>query len=292
MLKYKKTQRILTMKIIVTGSKGQLGSDVVAQLNKNGMQAIEADLPELDITDAAAVEAFISESNADGVIHCAAYTNVDTAESENALCLKINYQGTLNLAESCKKHGLKLLYISTDYVFSGEGTEPFETDSPKVPCNFYGKSKLEGEKAVQEICSEYFIVRISWVFGENGKNFVKTMLRLANERDGISVVSDQIGSPTYTKDLAKLLCDMIATDKYGVYHATNEGCCSWAEFASAIMEYAKKDTKIIPIKSSEYKSVAVRPANSRLSKKSLDINGFERLPSWNDALKRFLENIN
>jgi len=292
MLKYKKTQGIFAMKIIVTGSKGQLGSDVIAQLNKKGVQAIEADLPELDITDTAAVDAFIAESKADGVIHCAAYTNVDTAESENELCRKINYQGTLNLAESCKKYGLKLLYISTDYVFSGEGTEPFETGSPKVPCNFYGKSKLEGEKAVEETCEKYFIVRISWVFGENGKNFVKTMLRLANDRDEISVVCDQIGSPTYTKDLAKLLCDMIATDKYGVYHATNEGFCSWAEFASAIMKYAGKTTKIIPIKSSEYKSVAVRPANSRLSKKALDLNGFERLPRWEDALKRFLENIN
>lgn len=292
MLKYKKTQRIFAMKIIVTGSKGQLGSDVVAQLSKNGAQAIEADLPELDITDAAAVETFVAESNADGVIHCAAYTNVDTAESENEICSKINYEGTLNLAKACKKHNVKLLYISTDYVFSGEGTEPFEANSPKVPCNFYGKSKLAGEKAVEETCEKHFIVRISWVFGENGKNFVKTMLRLANERNEISVVCDQTGSPTYTKDLAKLLCDMIATDKYGVYHATNEGYCSWAEFASAIMEYAGKETKIKPISSSEYKSVAVRPANSRLSKNSLDLNGFERLPRWEDALKRFLGNIN
>ncbi len=292
MLKYKKTQGIFAMKIIVTGSKGQLGSDVVAQLNKNGVQSIEADLPEFDITDAAAVEAFIAESNADGVIHCAAYTNVDIAENENKLCRKVNYNGTRNLAVSCQKHGLKFLYISTDYVFSGEGTEPFETDSPKLPCNFYGKSKLEGEKAVEEICDRYFIVRISWVFGENGKNFVKTMLRLANERDEISVVCDQIGSPTYTKDLAKLICDMIATDKYGVYHATNEGYCSWAEFAKATMEYSGKATKIIPIKSSEYRSVAVRPANSRLSKNSLDVNGFDRLPSWQDALERFLKNIN
>ena len=167
------------MKIIVTGAKGQLGSDVILQLEKNGDTAIGADLPELDITDAAAVEAFIAESRADGVIHCAAYTNVDTAEGEKDVCRKVNYSGTLNLAESCKRHGIKLLYISTDYVFSGEGNEPFETDSPKVPCNFYGESKLAGEKAVEEICEKYFIVRISWVFGENGKNFVKTMLRLA-----------------------------------------------------------------------------------------------------------------
>ena len=273
------------MKIIVTGAKGQLGSDVILQLEKNGDTAIGADLPELDITDAAAVEAFIAESRADGVIHCAAYTNVDTAEGEKDVCRKVNYSGTLNLAESCKRHGIKLLYISTDYVFSGEGNEPFETDSPKVPCNFYGESKLAGEKAVEEICEKYFIVRISWVFGENGKNFVKTMLRLAAERDEIKVVCDQVGSPTYTKDLAKLLCDMISSEKYGVYHATNENYCSWADFAKAIMEYSDKSTKITPIKSSEYKSVAVRPENSRLSKKSLDVNGFERLPSWQDALK-------
>lgn len=292
MLEYKKIQGKIAMKIIVTGAKGQLGSDVIMQLKKNGVQAVEADLAELDITDAAAVEAFIAQSNADGVIHCAAYTNVDSAESEKEICQKINYEGTLNLARSCEKHGIKLLYTSTDYVFSGEGTEAFETDSPKIPCNFYGKSKLEGEKAVEENCSKYFIVRISWVFGENGKNFVKTMLRLSKERSEITVVCDQIGSPTYTKDLAKLLCDMIATKKYGVYHATNENYCSWAEFAEAIMEYSGSETKIIPIKSSEYKSVAVRPANSRLSKKSLDENGFERLPSWQDALKRFLKNVN
>lgn len=280
------------MKIIVTGSKGQLGSDVILQLNKVGIEAIAADLPELDVTDANAVETFIAESKADGVIHCAAYTNVDTAESENDICLKINTQGSLNLAKSCEKHGLKLLYISTDYVFSGEGTEPFETDSPKEPCNFYGKSKLEGENAVIENCKKHFIVRISWVFGENGKNFVKTMLRLSAERREISVVNDQIGSPTYTKDLSILLCDIIKSEKYGVYHATNEGYCSWAEFAAKIMELSKSETKIIPISSAEYKSVAKRPANSRLSKKSLDINGFNRLPHWQNALERFLDNMN
>lgn len=280
------------MKIIVTGAKGQLGSDVILQLKKNGTEAVEADLPELDITDADAVEQFVAQSGADGVIHCAAYTNVDSAESETELCRKINVDGTLNLARSCEKHGLKLLYISTDYVFSGDGHEAFETNSQKIPCNFYGKSKLEGEIAAIENCSKCFVVRISWVFGENGKNFVKTMLRLAEDRSEISVVCDQIGSPTYTKDLAKLLCNMILTEKYGVYHATNENYCSWAEFAAAIMEYSGSETKIIPIKSSEYKSVAKRPANSRLSKKSLDDNGFDRLPSWQDALKRFLNNIN
>ncbi|MBE6771254.1 MAG: dTDP-4-dehydrorhamnose reductase [Ruminococcaceae bacterium] len=280
------------MKIIVTGAKGQLGSDVVLQLKNTGIEAICADLPELDITDAAAVEQFIAESGADSVIHCAAYTNVDTAESETEICRKINVDGTLNLARSCEKHGLKLLYISTDYVFSGDGCDAFETDSPNFPCNFYGQSKLEGENAALKNCSRCFVVRISWVFGENGKNFVKTMLRLAKERSEISVVCDQIGSPTYTKDLAILLCNMIKTEKYGIYHATNENYCSWAEFAAAIMECSGSEAKIIPIKSSEYKSVAKRPANSRLSKKSLDENGFDRLPPWQDALKRFLNNIN
>lgn len=280
------------MKIIVTGAKGQLGTDVVAELERRGITAVAADLQELDITDEAAVEAFVAASGAHGVIHCAAFTNVDAAETENEICRKINYEGTVNLARSCEKHGIKLLYTSTDYVFSGDGCEAFETDSPKFPCNFYGKSKLEGETAVEETCSKHFIVRISWVFGENGKNFVKTMLRLAKERNEITVVCDQIGSPTYTKDLAKLLCEMIAGEKYGVYHATNEGFCSWAEFAAAIMEYSGSETKIIPVTSAEYKTVAVRPANSRLSKKSLDENGFERLPAWQDALKRFLENVN
>ena len=280
------------MKIIVTGAKGQLGSDVVHQLNKIGAEAIEADLPEIDITDADAVENFIASSGAHGVIHCAAYTNVDSAESERELCGRINYDGTRNLAISCEKHGVKLLYISTDYVFSGEGTEPFEVDSPKIPCNFYGESKLNGENAALDLCSRSFVVRISWVFGKNGKNFVKTMLRLSEDKDEISVVCDQIGSPTYTKDLAVLLCEMIAGDKYGVYHATNEGYCSWAEFAQTIMEYSSASTVIKPISSSEYKSVAVRPANSRLSKKSLDDNGFSRLPHWQDALKRYLADMN
>lgn len=288
----KNTLRMFVMKIIVTGAKGQLGSDVVARLKEIGAHPIEADLPDLDITDAAATEKFIGGSGADGVIHCAAFTNVDVAETEKELCRKVNAEGTANIAAVCGKLGIKMLYTSTDYVFSGEGNGPFETDSPKIPCNYYGVSKLDGEIAVKENCEKHFIVRISWVFGENGKNFVKTMLRLAEERDEISVVCDQVGSPTYTKDLAKLLCEMISGEKYGVYHATNEGFCSWAEFAAAIMESAGKKTRIIPVTSEQYKSVAKRPANSRLSKKSLDDNGFDRLPDWRDALERFLANIN
>ena len=278
------------MRIIVTGAKGQLGSDVMQRLSEIGAEAIGADIDRLDITDEKAVDLFFKESHADGVIHCAAYTNVDLAESQKEICRKINADGTRNIAAACEKYGMKLLYLSTDYVFDGRGTEPFETDSPKAPCNFYGKTKLEGETEAARLCKRLFIVRISWVFGENGKNFVKTMLRLAAERSEISVVCDQTGSPTYTKDLAVLLCEMISGCKYGVYHATNEGICSWAEFADKIMELSKSETKIIPIPSSQYKSAAVRPANSRLSKSSLDRNGFSRLPHWEDALQRFLGN--
>lgn len=281
-------REVEAMKIIVTGSKGQLGTDVIAELGKNGIETIGTDLPELDITDAVAVESFIAASNADAVIHCAAFTNVDLAEAEKETCKKINADGTLNIALSCAKHGMKLLYLSTDYVFGGDGDTPFETNSITSPCNYYGATKLAGENAVIENCDKHFIVRISWVFGENGKNFVKTMLRLAETKDEITVVCDQVGSPTYTKDLSALLCEMIQSNKYGVYHATNEGFCSWAEFAAEIMKLSGAKTKIIPIASSEYKSAAVRPANSRLSKKSLDENGFERLPHWQDALKRYL----
>lgn len=278
------------MRIIVTGSSGQLGTDVVAELKKRGHEVIGADLPETDITDKNAVEEFVEKADAEAVIHCAAFTNVDLAEAEKETCGKINIDGTRNIAESCKKHAMKMLYISTDYVFGGEGNEASETDSPKAPCNYYGLSKLGGENAVTEICDKYFIVRISWVFGESGKNFVKTMLRLSKEKESLTVVDDQIGSPTYTKDLAVLLCSMIETEKYGLYHATNEGFCSWAEFAAKIMELSGAAAKIIPVSSEEYKTVAVRPKNSRLSKSSLDENGFERLPHWEDALKRYLLN--
>ncbi len=278
------------MKIIVTGAKGQLGYDVVLQLKNCGHTAVEADLPELDITNNSAVEEFFEKHKPDGVIHCAAYTNVDGAETEKELCKKINFIGTKNIAECCKKHNSKLIYISTDYVFDGKGSEPFETDAATAPCNYYGETKLMGENAVKEICDKFFIVRISWVFGSNGKNFVKTMLRLSKERNELTVVCDQTGSPTYTPDLAVLLCNMIETEKYGIYHATNEGFCSWAEYAAEIMKQSGSKTKIIPVASSEYKTVATRPANSRMSKKCLDNAGFCRLPDWQNALERFLSN--
>lgn len=277
------------MKVIVTGAKGQLGYDVIKRLESQGVQAVDADLPEVDITDAAAVEAFVASHKPDGVIHCAAYTAVDNAESEKEVCSLVNETGTLNVAKACQNHGCKLIYISTDYVFSGTGNSEFETDSPKAPCNHYGASKLAGEIAALENCGKCFIVRISWVFGMNGKNFVKTMLRLSETREELTVVNDQVGSPTYTPDLAVLLCDMIKSEKYGVYHATNEGLCSWAEFAGEIMRLAGRKTKIIPVTSAEYKTAAVRPLNSRMSKRSLDENGFSRLPAWQDALARYIE---
>lgn len=276
------------MKIIVTGAKGQLGTDVTAQLEKCGHSVVAADIAELDITDSSAVEDFFEKEKPDAVIHCAAYTNVDGAETDRELCKKINCDGTENIAKMCVKHNAKLLYTSTDYVFDGKGTEAFETDAKTAPCNYYGETKLMGENAVKENCDKYFIVRISWVFGENGKNFVKTMLRLSKERDEITVVCDQIGSPTYTPDLARLFCEMIETDKYGIYHATNENYCSWAEYAAEIMRLSGAKTKIIPVASSGYKTAAVRPANSRMSKASLDNAGFSRLPTWQNALERFL----
>ncbi len=277
------------MKVIVTGANGQLGYDVIKRLELQGVQAIVADLPEVDITDAAAVEAFFAANKPDGVIHCAAYTAVDNAESEKEICSLVNETGTLNIAKACKKYGSKLIYISTDYVFSGTGEDEFEVDSPKAPCNHYGASKLAGEVAAFENCDKCFIVRISWVFGINGKNFVKTMLRLSETRDELTVVNDQVGSPTYTYDLAILLCEMIKSEKYGVYHATNEGLCTWAEFAAEIMSLAGRKTKITPVTSAEYKTAAVRPLNSRMSKRSLDENGFARLPEWKDALARYIE---
>lgn len=277
------------MKVVVTGAAGQLGYDVMQRLELCGIQAVGMDLPQVDITDKAAVEGFILSEKPDGVIHCAAYTAVDNAETEKELCSAVNEAGTRNVAEACKKCGSKLIYISTDYVFSGKGEEEFETDSPKAPCNHYGASKLAGEEAALQNCDKCFIVRISWVFGVNGKNFVKTMLRLAETREELTVVNDQTGSPTYTYDLAILLCNMIQTEKYGVYHATNEGLCTWAEFAGEIMRLAGKNTKIIPVTSAEYKTAAVRPLNSRMSKKSLDQNGFGRLPAWQDALARYID---
>ena len=279
------------MKVAVTGCKGQLGADLTAEMEKRNIQAAGIDIDTVDITDYEALEAFVEAEKPDAVVHLAAYTAVDKAEQEKEKCALINVKGTENIAKICGEKGIKLLYTSTDYIFGGEGDTPFETDSSPAPCNYYGLTKYEGEQAVKKHCPQHFIVRISWVFGVHGKNFVYTMLRLAENNREIRVVNDQTGSPTFTPDISKLICDMIATDKYGVYHATNEGFCTWAELAAEIMRRAGKDTKIIPVSTEQYPTPAKRPRNSRLSKKSLDDAGFTRLPRWEDALDRFLEEV-
>ena len=284
------------MKVLVTGSKGQLGYDVIKELCSRRHEALGFDLPELDITDEVAVRAVFDRVKPDAVIHCAAWTAVDAAEESGniAKVFAVNEGGTRNIAAACKRTGAKLLYLSTDYVFDGQGSAPWGADETRfAPLNEYGKSKLAGENAVRELLQAYFIVRIAWVFGKNGNNFVKTMLRLSETHDTLRVVCDQVGTPTYTPDLARLLVDMIETDKYGVYHATNEGgFISWYDFASAIMQEAGKHTKVIPVTTAEYGlSKAARPFNSRLDKSKLKENGFEPLPDWRDALKRYLKEI-
>ena len=279
------------MKVLVTGVKGQLGYDVMAELAKRNIESIGVDIDEMDITDKISVEKVIGEAAPDVVVHCAAYTAVDAAEDNEALCRRVNADGTRNIAEVCKKLDCKMVYISTDYVFDGQGTRPWEPDDERHPLNVYGQTKYEGELAVQENLSKYFIVRIAWVFGKNGKNFVKTMLKLAETHDKLTVVNDQFGSPTYTYDLARLLVDMIQTDKYGIYHATNEGICTWYEFACEIFRQAGVKIEVTPVPASEYPAKAKRPENSRLDKSKLTENGFERLPSWQDALGRYLKEI-
>lgn len=280
-----------SIRVLVTGIKGQLGHDVMNVLKLRGIDAVGADVEQFDLTDSDATKKFVYLVNPDVVVHCAAYTAVDKAEEEQELTSKINEYGTLTLVKICKEIDAKLVYISTDYVFNDSGCHEITEESDIDPINHYGYSKAMGEKAVIEFLEQYFIIRTSWVYGKNGNNFVKTMLRLAESRDRISVVNDQIGSPTYTKDLAVLIVDMLQTRKYGIYHATNEGFCSWAEFATEIMKLSGKNTVIKPITTSEYPTKAKRPMNSRLSKKNLDSNGFKRLPTWQDALTRYLDEI-
>lgn len=277
------------MKVLVTGIKGQLGHDVMQCLAKREIEAVGADIEEFDITDFKGTRDFIVAVKPDVVIHCSAYTAVEKAEDDMELCMAVNGTGTENIAKVCKELNSKMLYISSDYVFPGVGENFYEVTDIPNPLGRYGKTKQAGEEAVKKILNQYFIVRTSWVFGKNGNNFVKTMLRLGKEKKEINVVNDQIGSPTYTKDLAPLLCDMVLTEKYGIYHATNEGICSWAEFAEEIMKIGGLDAKVNGISSEEYPSRVIRPKNSRLSKKSLDENGFQRLPDWKDAVKRYIE---
>lgn len=279
------------MKILVTGVKGQLGYDVMNVLRQRQIDCLGADLEDFDITDEAATTAFIINYRPDAVIHCSAYTAVDRAEEDAVRCEQVNVEGTRHIAAACREIGAKMLYLSTDYVFPGTGEDFYEVDDPTGPLSVYGKTKLGGELAVKSLLDRYFIVRIAWVFGKNGNNFVKTMLRLGQQRDQVNVVCDQVGSPTYTADLAPLLCDMVQTEQYGTYHATNEGICSWAEFAAEIFRLSGSQTTVNPIPSSEYPAKAARPFNSRLSKKSLDLAGFSRLPSWQDALARYLREI-
>ena len=279
------------MKILVTGVKGQLGYDVCRTLSARDIENRGVDIEDFDITDADAVNAYIESYRPDAVIHCSAFTAVDRAEDDEALCTRVNADGTRNIARAANAVGAKMMYISTDYVFPGIGEQFYTPDDPTGPLSVYGKTKLMGEEAVREVSDRHFIVRISWVFGKNGNNFVKTMLRLAETKTDLNVVCDQIGSPTYTYDLSRLLCDMIVTERYGTYHATNEGVCSWAEFAAEIMKQGNKSTVIHPIPSSEYPTRASRPLNSRMSKDKLEKNGFARLPNWKDALTRYLSEL-
>ena len=279
------------MKVLVTGANGQLGYDVVKELQKQNIECYGATRKDFDITDFRSTYTFIINYMPDAVIHCAAYTAVDKAEDEQGLCHLVNTSATENIAEICKKINAKLLYISTDYVFNGRKDGFYEVDDETNPINVYGKSKLLGEKAVQKILKKYFIVRISWVFGKHGNNFVKAMMRLGKELKEINVVSDQYGSPTYTADLSSLLVEMIKTEKYGIYHATNEGVCSWAEFAEEIFKIAKMDVNVNYITTAEYRTRAKRPLNSKLSKKRIKENFYE-LPNWKSSLQTFIKNLN
>lgn len=280
------------MKVLVTGVNGQLGHDVMNELKKREHEAVGVDVEEMDITEEAKVGEVLRKVKPEAVVHCAAYTAVDRAEEEEELCRKINAEGTENIARVCGELDCKFLYLSTDYIFTGDGERPWEPEDEAAPLNVYGQTKYEGELAVKKYLEKYFIVRISWVFGVNGSNFIKTMLRLGKENGAVKVVDDQIGSPTYTEDLAVLLVDMIESEKYGDYHASNEGICSWYEFAVEIFREAGMDVSVTPVDSSSFPAKAKRPKNSRMSKEKLVKNGFNKLPSWQDALHRYLKAIN
>ena len=280
-----------SIKVLVTGANGQLGHDVIKNLNEIGIESLGIDISDLDLTDKNKVQEYITNYNPDVIVHCAAYTAVDQSEDEKELCYRVNVEGTRNIAEAAKAIDSKLVYISTDYVFSGKGEEPHLEDEITDPINYYGYTKEQGEKIIIDSLDKYFIIRTSWVYGANGNNFVNTMLKLSKTKDELNVVSDQIGAPTYTKDLAQLIVDLIQTKHYGVSHGVNEGYCSWYEFAKAIFEKSNIDIKVNPIPTSEYITKAKRPLNSRMSKANLDKIGLNRLPDWEDALDRYLEEI-
>lgn len=279
------------MKVLVTGVAGQLGYDVIKELESHQIEYLGVDRDTMDLADENAVRQVITNFGPDAVIHCAAYTAVDKAEDDVEACRKVNVDGTRYIAEVCREINAKMVYISTDYVFPGTGEQFYEVDDIKGPQNVYGQSKYDGELEVQRLLEKYFIVRISWVFGINGNNFIKTMLRLGETRNALTVVADQIGSPTYTYDLAKLLVEMVENEQYGVYHAHNEGVCSWAEFATEIFKQANLNVTVIPVPSTEYPTRAARPLNSRMSTARLTEKGFGLLPIWQDALKRYIREL-
>ena len=281
------------MKILVTGYKGQLGYDVVNEATSRGIEAIGVDIDEMDITNQEQVNTVIKSGNYDAVVHCAAWTAVDKAEEPELFetVKKVNATGTKYIADVCEELDIPLMYFSTDYVFDGEGTTPWNEYDERHPLNVYGLTKAQGEEFVEKL-KKHFIIRIAWVFGKNGNNFIKTMFRLGKERGAVSVVNDQVGNPTYTYDLAKLVVDMIQTDKYGKYHATNSGdFISWYDFACEIFKQAGMDVKVTPVDSNQFPAKAKRPKNSRMNQTELDKNGFNRLPAWQDALGRYLKEI-
>ena len=281
------------MKILVTGYKGQLGYDVVNEATSRGIEAIGVDIDEMDITNQEQVNTVIKSGNYDAVVHCAAWTAVDKAEEPELFetVKKVNATGTKYIADVCEELYIPMMYFSTDYVFDGEGTTPWNEYDERHPLNVYGLTKAQGEEFVEKL-KKHFIIRIAWVFGKNGNNFIKTMLRLGKERGAVSVVNDQVGNPTYTYDLAKLVVDMIQTDKYGKYHATNSGdFISWYDFACEIFKQAGMDVKVTPVDSNQFPAKAKRPKNSRMNQTELDKNGFNRLPAWQDALGRYLKEI-
>ena len=280
-----------SLKFMVTGADGQLGHDVVLKLKEINLDVIAPTREEFDLTNKEQVKDYIINEKPDVVIHCAAYTAVDKAEDEKSLCYAVNVGGTRTIAEAAKEINAKVVYISTDYVFDGSGNEPFKEDHKTAPINYYGYTKDQGEKIVRDLINKYFIVRTSWMYGLNGNNFVKTMLKLAETKKEISVVSDQIGAPTYTKDLAEFIVSLIRTNNYGTYHGVNEGYCSWYEFAKYIFDKFGIDIIVNPISSEEYPTKAERPMNSRLSKKNTDRAGIKKLPDWEDALTRFIKEI-
>jgi dTDP-4-dehydrorhamnose reductase len=276
------------MKVVVTGAAGQLGQDVLLELERKNHQAFGADRQQLDITKEDDVLAFISEVKPDVILHCAAYTNVDAAEENEEAAYQVNAAGTEYLAKAAKQNGAKMMYISTDYVFDGTASEPYEVDEPTKPLGAYGRTKLAGEQLLQKHLDEFFIVRTAWVFGIHGNNFVKTMIRLGKERGEVGVVHDQIGSPTYTVDLARFMVELMETEKYGIYHATNSGICSWYEFAVEIFKQADIKVTVNPLTSDQFPRPAARPKYSVLSKKMIKKQGLTPLRDWKEALAAYL----